>query len=299
MSGSGRAPVHVHAHFAHDPAVVGLLVARLTGLPFTFTAHARDLFQTPPAQLRLRTAEARTVVTCCAAGATHLTEVVPAQHRPTVRLVHHGVRLDRFTPQPVRRPATAPLLVSVGRLVEKKGYDDLLRALAVLQRNGTPFTCHVYGDGPLEPELTVLRDRLGLADSVTLRGAQPAQVIREALGSADGFALTPRVTADGDRDGIPNVLVEALACGLGVVTTSAGGILELVRDEQNGLVAPPGDVAMIAHQLTRLLDDTALRRRLGNEGRRTVESDYDVDAAAEQLALLFGADLSSVSEEVR
>ena len=288
----GRPPVRVHAHFAHDPALVGMLVSQLTGVPFSFTAHARDLVQIPPAALRARTAAATTVVTCCRENADYVRATVPESRRPPVRVVHHGVELDRFRPTPRDRKVVVPGLVSVGRLVEKKGYVDLLHALARLNRAGWAFRCDIYGDGPLWHDLITLVQELGLGDRVRLRGARSNDRVRAALDHADLFVLTPRVAGDGDRDGIPNVLVEAMACGLPVVTTSAGGTSELVQHGENGLLCRPGDVAEIAGAVERLLDDPRLRGRLGSAARATVEAGYDVDAAAtalEQVLLPGGA----------
>lgn len=286
MRAAGEQPVRVHAHFAHDPALVGLLVSRLTDLPFSFTAHARDLVQIHPAALRARAAAATTVVTCCQENADYLRATVPERLRPPVRVVHHGVELDRFRPAPRDPDPAAPKLVSVGRLVEKKGYVDLLHALAEVKSRGRTFSCDLYGDGPLWNALRALRDSLALQDDVRLLGPRSNDRIRAALGQADAFVLTPRVTADGDRDGIPNVLVEAMACGLPVVTTSAGGITELVRHGDTGLVCPPGDTVAIAASLEEVLADPGLRRRLGSAGRASVEADYDVDAAARELEQL-------------
>jgi glycosyltransferase involved in cell wall biosynthesis len=261
-------------------------VSRLTGLPFSFTAHARDLVQIPPASLAARAAAATTVVTCCQQNAAYLHDTVPEGRRPAVRVVHHGVDLDRFRPVP-RDPAVAvPRLVAVGRLVEKKGYVDLLHALAGVMAAGRVFRCDVYGDGPLWHDLRALRDRLSLEDQVRFVGPRSNDRIRLALDAADAFVLTPRVTSDGDRDGIPNVLVEAMACGLPVVTTSAGGIAELVRHDQNGLVCPPGDVPAIASAVCRLLDDPKVRARFGSAARATAEADHDVAEAARVLERL-------------
>lgn len=287
LRASGDDPMHVHAHFAHDPALVAMLVARLTDLPFTFTAHARDLLQIPPTSLAARAAEATALVTCCGANADYISAAVPPARRPPVHLIYHGVELGRFSPTP-RDPATSvPRLLSVGRLVEKKGYADLLRALARLAAENRPFTCEIYGDGPLDDELLRLRDSLGLRAQVELMGARSSDQIAAALGAADAFVLTPLVTEDGDRDGIPNVLVEAMACGLPVVTTSAGGITELVESEVNGLVTAPGDVSAVADALSRLLGDPGLRGRLGAAARGTVENGYDIDFAARALETLF------------
>lgn len=285
---SGTAPEHLHAHFAHDPALVALLVRRLTRLPYSFTAHARDLVQIPPENLRARAVEATALVTCCQANADYIATAVPTCPTP-VRVVHHGVELNRFAPPPTRPLRTVAKLVSVGRLVEKKGFADLLQALKGVKASGQEFSCDVYGEGPLLPRLVELRDSLDLTTEVSFRGEQDRDAIIAALRDADIFVLTPVVTSDGDRDGIPNVLVEAMACGLPVVTTSAGGIAELVHHGVNGMLTTPGDVADIEAQLAAVLDSQAVRREMGAAARRTVEADYDVDAAAEELELIFFA----------
>lgn len=282
----GTAPAHLHAHFAHDPALVALLVRRLTRLPYSFTAHARDLVQIPAASLEARAAEATALVTCCEANADYIAAAVPAKPAP-VWVIRHGVELDQFSPQP-RPPVVANArLVTVGRLVEKKGFPDLLQALGRLHASGHRITCHVYGDGPLLEPLMELRDSLGLADVVHFAGEHSRETIIQALRSSDLFVLTPTVTEDGDRDGIPNVLVEAMACGLPVVSTSAGGIPELVSHGVNGLLTAPGDVEGIQTQIATLLDTPELRQRMGVAARRTVETGYDVNVAAEQLHKIF------------
>jgi glycosyltransferase involved in cell wall biosynthesis len=224
---------------------------------------------------------------------------VPPESLPALEVVHHGVDLDRFAPRPpvaADDAAGRPLITTVGRLVEKKGFDDLLRALALLAGRGAGFTCRVYGDGPLRDELTRLRDDLGLGDRVELVGARSGDEVVAALGRTDVFALTPRVTDDGDRDGIPNVLVEAMACALPVVTTDVGGVPELVDDGATGLVVPSGSPERVADALAALLASAELRRRLGAAARRRVEDDYDVDAAAGRLRGLYG--LAPAAERV-
>ena len=280
---AGESVVNVHAHFAHDPALVGMLVARLSGERFTFTGHARDLLQIPARSLRARAARASALVTCCQANADYINAVLPAETAPPVLVVHHGVDLERFRPRPAGEGTSTPVLLSVGRLVEKKGFADLLHALAIAAAGGSEFRCRIFGDGPLHDELSGMIEHLGLTDRVELAGARSNDEVVSALGRADVFALTPLVAADGDRDGIPNVLVEAMASGLPVVTTSAGGIPELVRHEVNGLMCPPGDVAMLATSISALLADPATRSRLGEAGRRTVENDYNIDTAARDL----------------
>jgi len=284
--GGGRAPTHVHAHFAHDPALIGLLVRRLCGLPFTFTAHARDLYQIPEPALRGRAREARAIVTCCRVNADHIREVV-GDGGPPVELIHHGVDLATFRPAPSRPDNAVPEVVSVGRLVEKKGFDDLLRALALLRDRGRRLHCVIHGDGPCRAELEALRDRLGLAGVVEFAGARTQAELLGVYQRADVFALTPRVTGDGDRDGIPNVLVEAMACGLPVVSTRAGGVEELVTDGADGLLAPAGDIGAIAARLDELLLDPGRRHRLGEAAAASARC-FDGGAAALRLAALFG-----------
>jgi glycosyltransferase involved in cell wall biosynthesis len=276
---------HIHAHFAHDPALIGLLAHRLTGLPFSFTAHARDLYQIPDSALVGRAKEASAVVTCCRTNVEHIAEVVGDGVTP-VELIYHGVDLQMFRPAPERHRNGVPRIVSVGRHVEKKGFDDLLRACAFLAESGRKFSCEIYGDGPSRAQLEALRDQLGLNGTVRFCGPRTQAELLGVYQSADVFALTPRVTADGDRDGVPNVLVEAMACGIPIVSTRVGGVSELVGDGSNGLLAAANDPHGIAERLAELLDDAARRRRLGEEAARSVRR-FDGRTAALRLAAVF------------
>ncbi|HEX9370510.1 MAG TPA: glycosyltransferase [Roseiflexaceae bacterium] len=324
---AGRPIAHLHAHFAHDPALVALLAQMLTGISFSFTAHARDLVQIPPRALVERIERATVMLTCSGTNVDYVDEVVPEPLRAKVRLIHHGVNLDGFQPAigrhgdgatgralvtvSPRRPVAPseldegqyPLILSVGRLVEKKGFPDLIAACARLKAAGRRFRCAIYGEGPLEGELAALVERLGLADCVTLPGACSQRELIPVFQRADVFALAPFVTEDGDRDGIPNVLVEAMACGLPVVSTAVAGIPELVRPgdpsthstssgqagsgQGNGLLVAPRDADGLAAALAALLDDPARRAEMGAAARRTVVERFDLRAAARQIAALF------------
>ncbi len=291
----GRAIGHLHAHFAHDPTLIAVLAQILTGLPYSFTAHARDLYQIPPAALNDRIRRARTVVTCCAANIDYLERTIRPALQAKVRLIHHGVDLRRFHPAPpaaaskeAARRAGPPLLLSVGRLVEKKGFPDLLAACAQLKQAGYRFRCAIYGDGPLQDELAATIARLDLADTVELAGVCPQHELVPVFQRADLFVLAPFITEDGDRDGVPNVLVEAMACGLPVVSTAVSGVPELVQHEANGLLVPPHDAPALAAALAALLEDPARRACLGQAAQRTVADHFDLRAAAGQLAALFG-----------
>lgn len=283
---------HLHAHFAHDPTLIALLAQMLTGITFSFTAHARDLYQIPARSLVERADAATAVVTCCGPNMEYLRAVAPDAARAKTRLIHHGVDLDGFQPlaAPAQPPAAAgPLILSVGRLVEKKGFPDLLCALHQVQQSGRRFRCLIYGDGPQRAALTALIAELGLDDVVRLEGERGQHELAPIFQRADLFALTPFVTDDGDRDGVPNVLVEAMACGTPVVSTAVAGIPELVRDGRNGLLAAAHDVAGIAAALTTLIDNAGLRAQLGAAARTTVVEHFDLRAAAQTLAGLFAA----------
>jgi glycosyltransferase involved in cell wall biosynthesis len=181
------------------------------------------------------------------------------------------------------------LILSVGRLVEKKGFPNLLDACALLMRRGRRFRCAIYGDGPLRGELAAQIERLGLGAVVTLEGERPQRDLIPVFQGADIFALASFVTEDGDRDGVPNVLAEAMACGLPVVSTAVAGIPELVQHGENGLLCPAQDVEALADALCRLLDHEDERRAMGAAARRTVVEHFDLQVAAARLAELFAA----------
>jgi glycosyltransferase involved in cell wall biosynthesis len=296
---TGRKVGHLHAHFAHDPALIALLAHMLTGLPFSFTAHARDLFQVPPRPLIERVEKATAVVTCCAANLDYLRRTLPVEGSgrselrdppllAKVRLIHHGVNLEGFQPAgDGARPEEPPLILSAGRLVEKKGFPDLLEACKLLKAAGHRFRCEIYGEGPMYSELTALAGRLGISDELILAGAVTQQELLPILRRADVFALTPFITGEGDRDGVPNVLVEAMACGVPVVSTAVSGVPELVADGCNGLLVGPHDVRAIAAALATMLTDVPKRKLLGQAARRTVVEHFDVRVAARGMAALF------------
>ncbi len=297
----GTGPVdHVHAHFAHDPTLVAYFLHLLTGLSYSFTAHARDLYGVPPEALITRARPATAVVTCCEANGHYLRATLTADLSDRISVIHHGVDLAAFeAPQPGGTPSMrtqvsgdrttsgVTRIISVGRLVQKKGFEDLLAACD--QLDPVRFTLDIYGEGPLLAQLEAERHRLNLDDRVTFQGARVHRQILKAMAEADIFALTPYVTGHGDRDGVPNVLVEAMASGLPVVTTTAGGIGDLVEHDHNGLLAEPHSVGTIAGNLHALITDAGRRSRLAAAARRTVEERFNVASAASRLISLFGA----------
>jgi glycosyltransferase involved in cell wall biosynthesis len=265
---------HLHAHFAHSPAAVAYLCRLAGGPPFSFTAHAKDLYTTLPRNLRIRAHAARFVVTCTESNARFLHDLLGDAADVPIHVVHHGADIQRFHPAG-RRPERG-LILSVGRLVPKKGYQTLLEALCRVMRDGREFRLEVYGGGPQRTELEKMADRLGLGARISFHGARPPDEIVDAYARASLFVLAPHVLENGDRDGIPNVLVEAMAAGVPVVSTRMSGIPELIENGIEGILVEPDDIEALAAAISRLLDDTALADRLAAAGRRKVERSFDL-----------------------
>jgi glycosyltransferase involved in cell wall biosynthesis len=286
---TGKKTDHLHAHFAHDPTLIAYIVYRITGIPFSFTAHARDLYQVNEKVLTDRIHHASAVITCCGANLEYLNQIAPLQQSKFL-LIYHGVNLKDFQQRSAsvtNRLPECPTILSVGRLVEKKGFQDLLQALLTVKEKGERFQCVIYGDGPLRPQLTSWIEEHDLAGEVKLMGDSSQQELISTYQSADIFILTPVQTEDGDRDGIPNVLVEAMAVGLPVITTAVAGIPELVDHNQNGLLYQSRDVDGISSGIIELLRDPDKRSRLGSAGSKKVKEQFDVAHAARRLKTLF------------
>jgi len=287
---------HLHAHFAHGTTTVTWYASRITGVPFSFTGHARDIYTeklNPGGLLRRKIRAARFVVTCTEANRRHLQEVSEGE---PVHRVYHGLNvdfaqiLDKAGPVPGRNGRFRVL--AVGRLVEKKGFDVLVEAIALLAKRGVPVEAAIVGHAaPLEPEvgprLASAISRLGLDGRVHLVGPMSQARLFDEYRRASAFCLPCRVAGSGDRDGIPNVLVEAMACAVPVISTNVSGIPELVTPDVNGLLVPPDDAAAVARVLQRLYGDLDLAARLGREAAATVRRRFDGDRLAADLAALF------------
>jgi glycosyltransferase involved in cell wall biosynthesis len=266
----------IQTHFAYYAADVAAVAARLAGRRFAITAHANDIWQVANApHLERRLSRADAVVTATEYNARHLRAV--AGETP-VHVVPYAVE----SADPAPAPADGPILC-VARLVPKKGVDTLIRAFALLAGERVGLRLELIGEGHVEDELRALAAELGVEERVAFRGPQPQGVVYDAYARCSLVALACRVADDGDRDGLPVVLHEALARGLPVVTTSVVGIPELVRDRTNGLIVPPDDPDALAGAIRTLLDDRELARRLGAEGRRFVRQTRSHAARVEAL----------------
>jgi glycosyltransferase involved in cell wall biosynthesis len=277
---------HLHAHFATSATTVVRLAAQFAGIPYTFTAHAKDIFHesVQSEDLRNKLRDASAVVTVSEFNLQHLRETFGAA-ADRVRRIYNGIDLDHFpfTPSEER----SPLVVGVGRLVEKKGFADLVDACALLARKGVDFRCIIVGTGELENEIRKRIEQQGLADRVQLVGPKPQCEVIKLVSSAAVLAAPCVVGADGNRDGLPTVLLEAMALGTPCVATDVTGIPEVLRHEETGLMVPQRDPQQLAASIERLLDDAALRLNLATAARRLVEEEFSVHRNAARLRQLF------------
>ena len=281
----------LHAHFLHTPASVTRYAALLKRLPYSISAHAKDIWTTPAWEKTEKLADCRWLVTCTAQNRDHLAALAPPGK---VELVYHGIDLSRF-PLPPRRgaapdgrdPARPVILLSVGRAVPKKGYGDLLQALALLPP-ALHWRFRHIGGGALRRQLRAEAAALGIADRIEWLGAQPQQVVLEQLRQADLFLLASRIADDGDRDGLPNVLMEAQSQGLACIATAVSAIPELIRDGVTGILVPTGEPSALAAAMAGLIGDPGRRESLGLAGQQRVRASFAMTAGIDCLAGKFG-----------
>ncbi len=281
---------HLHVHYLHTPASVGLYAAAITGLPLSLSAHAKDIWTTPDWEKREKLSACRWAVTCSRAAFEALRPLAP---HGRLALVHHGLDLGRFPAPPPRPPrdggdAADPLrIVAVARAVPKKGLDLLLEALARLPADLHWRFSHRGGGAELEALRRRTR-RLGLEDRVHWLGPGTRDEVLELLRESDLFCLPARIAADGDRDGLPNVVLEAMSQELPVVATPVGAIPEAVVHGRTGLLVPPENPAALAEALLALARDPVRRRELGRAGRVRVAEQFRFETGIAELAARFG-----------
>ena len=283
---------HLHAHFAHGTTTVTWLASAITGLPFSFTGHAKDIYApslNPAGLLRRKLMAARFAVTCTEANVDHLEAIAP---EAVVHRVYHGLNAD-FSRLLGEDTAQAPgpngtlRLLGVGRLVAKKGFDTVVDACGLLHERGVPFEAVIVGpDDDAGPALRARIAELGLADRIRLEGQMSQAELLEEYRRATAFCLPCRVLDNGDRDGIPNVIAEAMACGLPVVTTAVCGIPELLEDGHNGLLVPTDDAAAAADAMELLHRDPALVGRLAERASASIRERFDGDRTVVALSTL-------------
>jgi glycosyltransferase involved in cell wall biosynthesis len=283
--------VHLHAHFLHTPASVASYVSMITGLRWTCSAHAKDIWTSADRELEQKLSRLEWIVTCTRVGFDKLKSLA---HPPDkVHLSYHGLDLTRFGRFTEQRNlldgsnAAQPVkLLSVGRAVEKKGYDTLLEALALLPENLSWAFIHI-GGGELLGSLRGLAERLGLTSRIEWKGALAQDEVLVHYRSSDLFVLACRIASDGDRDGLPNVLVEASSQALACVSTDISGVPELLSDGKNGWVVPPEDPRALAKAIEAAILSPQLRGKFGRAAEERVRREFDHETSIVQLTRLF------------
>ena len=276
---------HIHAHFATHPALAALIIAQLTGASFSFTAHAHDIF-VHRRMLGEKLKRASLVVTISEFNRRYLLQRYPDTPAARIKVVHCGVEPERFAGRR-QRADDRFTIICVANLQPYKGIEFLLHACALLQSRLDPFRCIIIGEGMERPRLERQVAELGLQHTVELRGGQPQDKVAELLAGADLFVLPSVLAADGQMDGIPVALMEAMAAGLPVVATRLSGIPELVQDGINGLLVPPGNAVALAGAITTLYQNESLRRAMGGRGRKQVASEFNLTENIKRLRGLF------------
>ncbi|MBN1312807.1 MAG: glycosyltransferase [Anaerolineae bacterium] len=280
---------HIHAHFAWLGGIAASVVAELLGVTYTIHPHAFDLFTRDRRSLQMLLEDASQIVTISDYHRSYIASICPHKTASDILVVHCGVDLELF--ETSHKSAVKPelLILSVGSLNAKKGHEYLIDACALLAERGIAFRCDIVGDGAYRRH-EALRARIqhhGLQDHVALLGPMKQEQLLERYQRSDVFALACVVAQDGDRDGIPVVLMEAMACELPVITTPVAGIPELVEDEITGFLVEERDEVSLATALERLIVNKPLRDKLGKQARKKVQADFDIRKTSKELVMMF------------
>ncbi len=288
---------HLHAHFGSDATSVAMLAGRLSGLPFSFTAHAKDIFHSSVNLdlLREKIREAQFVVTVSDFNRAHLLQLTGESCAEKIVRVYNGIDLDRFKPKPAAS-CGPDLILAVGRLQEKKGFHHLITACRLLADQEKDFRCEIVGDGPEEKSLTEAIREFGLGECVKLAGPQPQEKLVESFRRATIFVLPCVIGGNGDRDALPTALLEAMAAGLPVVSTRLVGIPEIIEHGKSGLLVPPGDADQLSRAILEILRDQKLQQVFGREGRARAEQLFNLRENVRTLRGLFDVSFARQKE---
>jgi len=279
---------HLHAHFAHSPTSVAMFTSQLTGLPFSFTAHAKDIYTSDPRQLREKIGLSRFVVTCTEYNRNHLRQIADG-HQTPIHRNYHGIDVNLFSDPGANQQLPDPpyRILTIARLTAKKGLPTVLRALKLLTSQGLSLKHILIGDGEDRERILALVNELGLTSVTRWRGTQPHQEVLKHFRNTDLFVLGCEVASNGDRDGIPNVLLESMAMGVPVVSSNISAIPELVENGVTGLLVPPRQPDRMAEAIQRMLIDQELRNRVIPAARQTVAKGFDNRRLIQELAEIF------------
>ncbi len=286
----------LHAHFASLPSTIAYLSHRICGIPFSFTAHAKDIFvyDMDEHYLREKLQYASFIVTVTNFNKNYLFEQAPEINMDRIKVLYNGVNLNSLQPVPVSKRKTKTIL-GVGRLVEKKGFDDLLKALKILKEKKIDFECVIAGSGPEQEDLLALQEELQLQDDVQFIGAKTSDEVISLMNEATLFCLPCIIAKDNNIDALPTVLLEALAVGLPSISTRISGIPEIIKHEHNGLLVEEKKPVQLAEMLERLLLSEELREEYAKKGRVFAENNFSLKNNAGKLYEMYIDDLKNIA----
>lgn len=272
---------HIHAHFAGASTTAAQIISSINRIPYSITAHANDIF-VDAYGLKRKIDESVFTATVTSYNYDYLMKLCPDK-KDDIHVIPTALDLEEFPFEPERKEGQTTTIMAVGRLMEKKGFEYLIKALHILKGKGYSFHCNIIGDGPLEGDLRKLIDDLDVGGMISLAGAKSMPEIIEGYGSSDIFVLPCVISSDGDRDGLPHTIIESMACGLPTVSTDILGIAELIRHHENGMLARQRDAENLADILIELIGNSELKRKLGAAARQTISNEYDVNKTAAKL----------------
>lgn len=277
--------MHIHSHWATMPTTAAVILSKLTGVPFSFTAHAWDIFVNCDG-LEGKINKAKFVVTCTDYNRKFLSHFCKNGQHKKVHLNYHGIDVDKFTVHSSQLTSKLVIL-AIGRLVETKGFEYLIEACRILNDKEISFECRIVGSGPLENKLKSLAISYGLRDRINFLGIRNQEEIKKLYSEATVLTQPSVMAKNGDRDGIPNVILEAMALGAPVIATNFSGISEAVIDKDTGILVPDRDSSALAEAIVTLWQDEQLRERLSLNGRKLIESKFNTDTNIKELLTIF------------
>jgi colanic acid/amylovoran biosynthesis glycosyltransferase len=276
---------HVHAHFAGMAARTAFWINKFFSITFSFTAHANDIFVPTDFEVGLGKLvdTAQAIVTETDYAAQFLRERFP-DRAGRVHRIYNGLDLSEFGRADFS--SVPPLIISVGRLIPKKGFSDLIRVCALLADRGKSFRCEIIGQGPIENDLRNEIAQHGLQRYVILAGTKPQSQLRQCLAAANVFVLPSVIDPEGGMDNLPTVIMEAMSTGLPVVSTNIGGIPEMVIENETGFLVEPGDAVAMADAINKIIGDTSVARRLGQSGYERAGTLFSIEKNVRELCML-------------
>lgn len=278
---------HIHGHFAHSPTSVTMFAALLSGLPFSFTAHAKDIYTSNPEQLKEKIRLAEFVATCTEYNKRYL-EALHTEQTTPIYCIYHGIDLQLFAPTTDHNHCSPPYkLFTVARMTEKKGLPTIYKALKLLQERGLEFQHTLIGDGDDREAVTALINNLSLTANCRCLGTRTHTEVLKQFEQSDLFVLGCEIAKNGDRDGIPNVLVESLAMGVPALSTTVSAVPEILVNEQTGITVPPSNPEAMANGIEKVLTDMPLRKSLIEGGREHTRQHFNNYERTRQLATVF------------